>query len=501
MATVRRVLAGAAVLLAMVFAASEFRARFDAGHRPLRTRLAGLIVGTPNPLSRPVIAVLPFRNLGREPGSDLLVDGISSQLIRELSIIDGLQARSREASFRFKDAPRDLADVGRRLGVNLIVDGDALVTGGSVVVRASLLSVESGATLWSDTVSRRVGSERDVAEVVEDITRRIVNQLRLQVGRTQRRYDTSIETVTKYFKARALRDARGPRVTEAIQLFEEVIREDPTFAPAMAALAALYGQDTMSYPMVGGAPLPPAEAMARMEPLILKALEIDTQLAEAHAAMGHMHSMSSRWGAAEASFRRAIDLDPSLTALYGDFVLSTLVPANRVMESIDVLETALQGDSYSLDLRRVLAHSQVSAGLYDEAIENCRRVMDVDPNYPFAWTIGARAQVAKGRMDHALDWMRGRPPDRTEGWLGYIHAISGRRAEAEAIAAKSSALPQRQAMIYAGLGDKDRAFEALERLAALNPRHALMYLTYPELASLRDDPRVSMMRQRYGLPQ
>ena len=150
--------------------------------------------------------------------------------------------------------------------------------------------------------------------------------------------------------------------------------------------------------------MPHNEAVALAEPLAIKALEIDPMLAEAHAAMGFIHTYARRWADAEASFRRAIEYEPTRTAVYGDFVLSTLLPWGRLDESLSTMQKALQADPLSLDVRRVLAIVQISAGLYDEAIENCERVLDEQPNFPAVALFRARALLFSGRKAEALDW-------------------------------------------------------------------------------------------------
>jgi TolB-like protein/Flp pilus assembly protein TadD len=461
----------------------------------VRPRLGG---DQGSPVERPVIVVLPFRNLGTEPGSDLLVDSLTAGLIQQLGIIDGLKVTFQQSSFSLRD--KRPAAVGRHLPVNLVVEGDAQLSAGRLVIHAALLPVAGGDPVWTDTLTREVGSAGDLTDVLAEITRTIVNKLRLKLGPTQRRYDTDIATYVTYLKARALRDMRLSKAREAIPLFEEVIHRDPSFAPAYAALAATHGDLTMSWPNPDGFALAPGEATARMAPLTERALEIDPMLAEAHVAKAYMSALARRWVDAEASFRHAIRLDPTITAVYGDFVLSTLEPWGRLQESIATLERALEADPLSLDLRNVLARIQLSAGQIDAALANCRRVVAEDPDFPFAEEYCARALAAKGQTDEALALFNKRRPSNEHG-IGYVYAITGRRAEAEDLAARNSHLPNRQALIYAGLGDKDRAFEALERLAELNPRRAGAYLSYPELSVLRGDPRVQALRRKLGFGQ
>jgi eukaryotic-like serine/threonine-protein kinase len=472
----------------------ELAGRFVEPSRTPSALVAGLVTASPSPLEQPIIAVLPFENLGSGTDGDLLVDSLTAGLIRQLGVIDGLQVRSVESSFRVRDGQHDLADVARRLRVNLVVQGTARVSDGRLRIDAALVSVAGGATLWSRPVDVELRAERDLAGLIEALTRMIVNELRLKLAPTQRRYETDVATLRTYLKARALRDARGSGALESITLFEEVIRVDPAFAPAKAALASVYGFLASQYPGVEGNTIPPEEAAARMDPLIRSALDIDPILAEAHAANGHLHAMGLRWAQADASFRRAIALEPTLTSLYGDFAVSTLLPSGRVDEALAVLEAALEADPLSLDLRRVLSYVQLSAGLYREARDTARDVLAVDPTLPYVenhlrWALlfnGERAEALELFERHSV----GRP-----GVRGYIHAINGRRAEAESIAAQFDHFPHRQAEIFGLLGDEDRALEALERLAALNPARAAAFLNHPELG-LRGDPRAEAFRRR-----
>jgi eukaryotic-like serine/threonine-protein kinase len=492
--------AAAAAVLVVAIAVSEVRARLAGDERSLGRRLVSSITGTPEPVERPVIMVLPFRNLGTEHGSDLVVDSLTAGLIQQLGIIEGLKVTFRPSSFSLMDKRLDPAGVGKQLPVTHIVAGDVQLSAGRLVMSVALQRAAGGDPVWTDTVTREVGSAGDLTAVVTEIARTVVNELRLKLGPTQRRYGTDITTYVTYLRARALRDMRLSKAREAIPLLQDVIRRDPSFAPAHAALAATYGDLAMSWPNPDGFAIAPRDATVLMAPLTEKALEIDPMLAEAHVARAYMHAFALRWIDAEASFRDAIRLDPTITAVYGDFVLSTLEPWGRLDESLAILQTALEADPLSLDLRNVLSRIQLSARQFDAALANCQHVTAEDPDFPFADEYCARALAAKGRTNEALALFNKRRLSNEHG-IGYVYAITGRRPEAEMLAARNAHLPNRQALIYAALGDKDRAFEALERLAAQNPRRAGAYLHYPELSALQGDPRVRTLRRKLGFDQ
>ncbi len=445
----------------------------------------------------PMIAVLPLKNLSVESDSEYFVDGLTDELIQNLSMIEGLGVRSRTSSFAFKTRQAaSIREVGELLEANLVLEGSVLREGQRLRVNAQLVRVSDDVSLWSGRFDREM---KDIFAIQEEISRSIVNALRLKLGRGQRRHNTNVEAYDLFLKARVLQTRRAADARRAADLFEQVVQKDPAFAPGYAGLASAYAGVSFYFPMPGGFAVSQDHAAAIMRPAALKAIELDPLLADAHAAMGHLHSLDRDWAKAETSFRHALELNPKLTTTYTDFVLSALFPQGKLDEAMRLLEAALRLDPLSLDVRRLLANVQISAGLHDRALDNCQRVLDIDPDFAFVAAWRARALLHKGRVAEAIAWFETQGEGR-DGFLGYAYAISGRRAEAEALAASSAQYPQQQVLIYSGLGDKDRAFEALERLAAVNARRAGAYLTRPELASLRGDPRLTALRKTLGLP-
>jgi tetratricopeptide (TPR) repeat protein len=252
---------------------------------------------------------------------------------------------------------------------------------------------------------------------------------------------------------------------------------------------------------VDGYTIPPAEAIQLMQPLIERALKIDPTLADAHAAAGLSHALSLRFPDAERSFNHAVSLESTLSTLRADFVLSTLLPWGRLDDALSTLEEALANDPLSLDLRRLLARTQLKAGQYGNALTKCRMVLGRESTFPFASYFCNWALLFNGQREEALTqfekWAVG--PPRRPGVFGYIHAIRGEHAEAEKVTAQFADVPMRQAEIYGLMGDADRAFEALERLARINPVRAADALSQPEVG-LRDDPRVPAFRRKLGVP-
>jgi serine/threonine-protein kinase len=460
-----------------------------------------LAIGSSKP---PVIAVLPFKNLSVEPDSEYFVDGLTDEVIRNLAEIDGLTVRSSASSFVFKNKAASTHEVAHRLNADLVLEASVLRVGSRLRINAQLVRAADDVPLWSEEYDREL---HDVFTIEDEISRSIVNGLRLQLGRGQRRYNTNVEAYDLYLKARVLQARRGPATREAITLLEQVIAKDPAFAPAYAARAGAYGWYlVMQVPSVGGLPVSVDQAHAIVRDDALKAVRLDPLLAEAHDAMGWAHSLALEWAEAEASFRHALELNSSLTIIDTDFVLSTLVPEGKLDEALRQLNMALNVDPLSSDVQRTMSNVQISAGRFDSALDSCRRALALDPRVYGANTRCEQALLHKGSVDEAIVLMEKFIAEnplleggRGYGYLGYAYAITGRRAEAEVQAARNAGLPHHQATIYGGLGDKDRAFQAIEELAAVNPQRALSWLSRPELMLLRGDPRVTALRKNFGL--
>jgi TolB-like protein/DNA-binding winged helix-turn-helix (wHTH) protein/Tfp pilus assembly protein PilF len=445
------------------------------------------------------IAVLPFKNLSSEPDSDYFSDGLTDEVISNLSVIDGLQVKSRTSSFFFKDKPRNIHEVGAELGARLVLEGSVLRSGNKLRINAQLVRVSDDVPLWSNSFDREL---KDVFAIQDEISRSIVNQLRLKLGRGQRRYNTNLEAYDLYLKAQTLSQNQGlpegrAQMLAGIGLFQQVIANDSAFAPAYAGLATAYGLLSVTPRSFS-----PDEAYTKMRAAAEKALQLDPLLAEAYASMGLVYSRDRNWRDSERAFRRSIELNASLSEPRRDFAMSVLFPLGRLGEAARELRKAVELDPLSWQLRDSLDHVLVSAGRYDEVLDNCRRILAENPNDNGAEQLFARALLQKGRLSEATAIFEKQDQAGTgsPGFLGYAYAMAGRRAEAEKVAAKYPEWPWVHVFVYAGLGDKDRAFMALEKMAAIHDPRVGVYLTNPELALLRGDRRFTEFRQRLGMP-
>jgi TolB-like protein/Flp pilus assembly protein TadD len=449
-----------------------------------------------------VIAVLPLKNLSTESDSGYFVDGLTDEIIRNLAVIRGVQVRSRTSSFAFKDKPRNLREVGEQLGANLVVEGSVLRSGDRLRINASLVDVAGDVTLWSDRFDRQLN---DVFAIQDEISRAIVNQLRLTLGRGQRRYDTNLDAYELYLKAQALVDRPGRAAdSKAIELFDQVIAKDAAFAPAYAGLANRYASMSMS-PYQQPSPtstvyrISSDTALSSMRRAAVKALELDPLLAEAHAAMGLVHSRDLEWNEAEKSFRRALELNPTLTQVYVNYSVSTLRPLGKQEEAERLIRIGMRSDPLSLELLRELANVQIEAGRFEAALASVRQVLARDPEFLVIPQL-PRALILSGRLTEAIAFLERAGLPGLDQYLAFAYVKAGRRVDAEKVALANRGYPFREAIIYAALGNRDRSFEALERMAVSEPQRLGLTLRFPELSELRDDPRFDALRKKLRLP-
>ena len=370
---------------------------------------------------------------------------------------------------------------------------------------ASILVAGAG---W-EVVGRQVGSSRTPSALLagfaglHSVGAANVNALRLHTRTAASvRYTTNLEAYELYLKARELVDQRSTfPAQQAVKLFEQAIARDPSFALAYAGLAEAYAAASEEIPgPFKPTAIPPETALALMGPAAETALQLDPLLAEAHAAMGLLYSRKLDWQKAEESFRRAIDLNPSLTQIYASYSISTLIPLGKLAEAEQGLRRALQSDPLSLSLQRELAWLQFITGRYEEAIDSLERIRAVDPHFSTVDIRLARALTFAGRPLEALRVLETRKAEPgVQHWMARAYVLAGRRAEVERLAATHDH-PFRLAVIYAALGDKDRAFEALDRAAVRVPQRVGLLLRDPEMAALRGDPRFDAVRKKLGLP-
>jgi TolB-like protein len=438
------------------------------------------------------IAVLPLDNLSQDPSNNYFADGLTDEIIHNLSLIDGLSVRSRTSSFAWKGWPRNARQAGRELEADYLLEGSVLRVGSRLRINVQMVRARDDLPLWSDTFDRAV---TDVFAIQDEISRGVVNKLRLTLGRGRRRYETSVEAYDLYLRANALSIRRGLRGTvQSIGPLEQLIGYDPSFAPAYASLGKAYAIRSIQFAVDH-----PPDELSKMRAMTERAIELDPLLAEAHEARALVYARHGKWDQSEKSFHRAIELNPNLSSTYANFAIWVLFVLGRNDEALRQLRTAEKIDPLSAEVQSGLALVLISTRRYDEASKHCFKVSD---EHSFISRCLARVRSAMGDAEEGIRILRDdlNPDPESWGVLGYLQARTGHRLEADRLLASASQ-PNEQALIFAGLRDKDRALRALDRMAVLGPQRVGIYLNSPEFALLRGDSGVKALRNKVGLPE
>ena len=313
------------------------------------------------------IAVLPLINLDRNPDHDYFADGLTGEIIRNLSIIDGLAVRSQTSSFAFKGKPQNVHDVGKQLDAEYILEGSVLLSGQQLRINAQLVRVRDDFPLWAGKYDREL---TDVFAIQDEISRGIVNELRLKLGHGRRRYETSAEAYDLYLRARIqAEDQTGlSGLQRSVPLFEQTIVKDPSFAPAYAGLAVAYaglsGMDRFNADER-------SELISKMRVAAEKAIELDPLSAEAHRALGLMYARDALWEQSEKSFRRSLQLDPNSSGTRADLILYLLLPLGRLEQAAAEARMADKADPLGRQVQEIVKRALFSAGRIDEGIAHC----------------------------------------------------------------------------------------------------------------------------------
>ena len=460
------------------------------------------------------VAVLPFANASTDPSMEYLSDGITEGIIDRLSGLPNIKVISRTSAFRYKHLDIESQKVARELGVEALVTGRVIQRGNDLSVSAELVDALEDKQLWGEQYSRKLA---DIASVQQEIATAIAGNLRIRLTsgektRLTKPYEAKAEAYQLYLKGRYhANQITAEGYKKGIGFFQQAIDKDPGYALAYTGLAEAYNG-------LGGFPyMPPREAFPKAKAAVTKALELDDTLAEAHAALGYVELYFDwNWASAEQEFRRAIELNPNSAVSHQHYSEWLLLRA-QFDESIAEAERAQELDPLSQQVVGMLAYTYWFARRYDESIAQNKKALDLYPDAAWLRTSLARAYVMKGMNAQAIaecdkiaeqDKAITTENQGVTSQLGWIYAVSGRRADALKIAQEYKDLSSHAfvdfygvAAIYAGLGEKDEAFRLLEKGYEQRSNNMLYLATDPPFEGIRSDPRYADLLRRIGLPQ
>jgi serine/threonine-protein kinase len=484
---------------------------FPSGKRRAQTSSMEIATLRPPRVSKIIdsLAVLPFDNASGDPEHEYLSDGITASLINILAAVPKLRVMAQSTVFRYKGRGIDPQAIGRELNVRAVLIGKVMHSGGSLRIGTELVDVATGSQLWGAQYDRTPG---DIFVVQDEISNEISGKLRLQLTRAEkkrltRHHTENAEAYRLYFKGRHYWN----RWTEegfykAIEYFQQAVEKDPGYALAYTGLAD-------SYVLLGwNSYLPPKVAFPKGKEAAMTALQLDRDLAEAHtplAALLWLHDW--QWERAEAEFKRSLDLGPTYATAnhwYAEFMTTM----GRHGEGVARMMNSQELDPLSLIINVAVGWALYCGRRYDEAIQQLRRTVELDPNYPVTyWILGLLLrktgcyELAISEGQKGVKLSGGSPLMRAA--LAHTFGAAGRTSEAvqmlgdlRELAKQKYVAPYFFAGIHIGLGDNDRAIEYLEK-SYEERSHWLIYLHFdPSMDCLRDHPRFHDLLRRVGLP-
>jgi eukaryotic-like serine/threonine-protein kinase len=461
--------------------------------------------GTSSPHQPKAIAVLPLTNMSADPENEYFSDGMTEEIINAMSKVPGMQVASRTSCFAFKGKEVDVRQVGEKLGVSSVLEGSVRKVGNKIRVTAQLINVENGYHLWSETYDRQL---EDVFAIQDEISRAIVDALKLRLGgggETLVVPTKNIEAYNLYLKGRFFfYKQTEPALQKALEFFQLALLQDPAFARAYAGIADVWSDLADDW-------VAPDDAYPRAKSAAERALQRDPQLAEAMTSIGKVLCWHEwNFDGAQQVLERAVELSPNYAE--GHFVLGTTLPlVGRLGEGTAALKKALTLDPLSSPFSSWLARFLLYAGDFHAAIAQGHKTIELDEHSLRAPHVIGSAYLEQGDAETALQWYRrGQGLERAvrsyDALIVRALAALDRRDEAEAIMSRLDEESKHHylradilAMGYAAMGDRDHAFECLER--AFQSRSAgLIYLHLdPAYHPLRPDSRFADLVQRIGL--
>jgi TolB-like protein/Tfp pilus assembly protein PilF len=447
------------------------------------------------------IAVLPFTNINADSKKEYLCDGISDSLITSLAQLTNLRVTSRNSAFRYKEREIDAPAVGRELKVQALLMGRIVESGELLSISVELVETSDDRHLWGAQYVRKLD---DLFSAQEIIAREIVEKLQLELtGHEQhslaRPHTRNNEAYLLYLKGRYHFNKLTPDgVQKGVEYFQQAIDKDPSYALAYAGLA-----DCHNY----------LAHRDEAKKAVLKALELDETLGEAHASLGFFRFLYDwDFAGAEREFRRALVLCPNYAEAYHWYAIY-LANLGRHDEAEQEAQRAVQLDPLSLLMNMTPALNFYLARRYDDAIEQLQRIIEMEPNFLAARSVLGSVLVQKGLYDEAIaqyvkvmDLIKGAAMVETsvKAVMAHAFARSGKERESmdllEAVIQAGTASPHSIAGVYAALGDNDSAFAWLEKACEQRDIQMVSLKVDPSLDGVRTDPRFAGIVRRVGLP-
>ncbi len=453
------------------------------------------------------VAVLPLKNMSPDSSDEYFADGMTEELITALSSVTELTVIARTSVMQYKSAPKRIIDVGRELRVGTVVEGSVRKAGNRVRITVQMINAKDEGHIWAQNYDKQLD---DVFTVQSEVAEKVSGALKVKLLESEKRKlergaTADPEAHNLYLKGMFHWNKRTPEsLRKAVEYFEQATKRDPTFALGHAGLAQAY------FVMAGNAYEDPEVYYPKAKEAALKALSIDDDLAEAHAALASVAGGYDRdLRKAEAEFRRAIELNPSYPSAH-QWYAQFLAFERRLDESWREINRALELSPLSLIINTNLADGHYYRREFDKGIEQCRRVIEMDPSFETVYGTLIQLCLRSGRFDEATEalgaYVKFASPIEAKMVTAYVYSFTGRVDEArkmldevEAVMEKENISPYYPALCRFQMGDNGRGFELLEASYRRHDRILLAMGIDFELDGVRSDQRYLAMLKKTGL--
>lgn len=454
------------------------------------------------------IAVLPFENRSGNADSEYLSDGLAESLIYRLSQLPNLKVSPTSSVFRYKGKETDAKKVADELGVDSVMTGRITQRGDNLTISVELVDVRNNKSLWGEQYERKMS---ELLTTQREIASEITNKLQLKLSGNEKvltkQYTTNPEAYQLYLKGRYYWNRRtAENLKKAIEQFKAATERDPNYALAYSGLADCH----VLLPEYAG--IPTGEAMPQAKAYAEKAIAIDENLAEGHASLGGLNLKSWKWAESETEFKRAIELNPNYATAYHWYCV-LLRNLGRFDEAAQVIGKAQELDPLSVVIANNVVQTYRIRNDFAKMAETSIKLIELDPNYHAGYQLLGESNLKLGRENEAIANFQKSVELSNRGItslmsLGSGYAVTGKRSEANAIVKELEQRYNRKessgvyiAAVFAGLGDKDKAFEWLEKDFQSRSGELAVIRFYMQFEPLRDDPRYKDLLKRMGLPE
>jgi len=455
------------------------------------------------------VAILPLVNITNDPSDEYFADGMTEEMISTLSNVSGLTVISRTSAMQYKGAKKNLTDIGRELGAGTLLEGSVRKAGNRVRITVQLLDAREDRHLWAQSYDREL---QDIFAVQSDVATKVADALKVKLldreaAQLRKKPTENTEAYMLYLKGREYWNKRSESaVRKAIEFFQLALDADPDFALALVGLADCWSVlPSWGY---GSA----SEAAPKVKQAILKALKLDSTLAEARATYALELAMDEwKWEEAELEFKRAIELNPNYATAHQWYSYSVLRFTRRLDEELREAYKALELDPLAPVMSLNLGQTFFNRGEYDKAIEYFEKALAIDSNFLMAYLLQAGSYLASARYEKGTELIETYLPrittkTRANLGLAWAYGIAGRTTEAKRLIAEVRQVEHKEwippvefADAYSAIGETDRMFEYLDKAALEKDPAVLFALIDPFHKRYSSDPRFIALKTKVGI--